>query len=87
MVQGEYVRARQIRNMYIVANTSAIRRIVIVSENIKAACFACCGHHGARNNMSFGVVLFAQFTIWIGTTGVKVAQRRIRYTVGSRIIG
>jgi hypothetical protein len=73
VLDGKDVRLRQVVNVDVVADATAVRRGVIVAEDgYRPAGFD--GPQNERNQMRLGFVLFAERRLGIGAGGIEVAQ-------------
>lgn len=71
MPDRKHMRPRQIDHMNIVADAGAIRRLIIVAIDFQIIRHARRSQHGARYQMGFGIVLFAQFAIETAPQALK----------------
>ena len=69
-----HVRVRDIAYVNIIAHAAAIRRVVVVAENMDWGSSARgCKHQ--RNEMGFRSMCLADFAVWICPRGVEITQR------------
>src|SRR3954453_12925175 len=78
---------RQIINVDVVTNASAVGCWVVRPKNIDRLALAECDLKDKRNEMGFGIVVFADRAIGCGAGRVEVTKCRVTKPVGVRIVG
>ena len=73
--QRQKMGLRQIENMDVVADTGAVRRVVIRSEDADFRAFTFSGLHDERNQMCFRMVVFAMDGR--RSCGVEITEGRV----------
>src|SRR6516162_3843148 len=68
---------RQITDMNVIADTSAIRGRIIIAKNLDQWLTPHCGKQNQRNQMGLGLMQFSKLTIGIGSRRIKIAQRYV----------
>ena len=68
------MRIRQIERMNVIANVRAIRRVIVVAENLKLFALSLSNLQNNRKQVRFRMVIFADRAVRLGTGNVEVAQ-------------
>ena len=72
----------QITDMDVIANAGAIRRVVVVAEDLQVGSMATHHVEHQRDQVGFRVVLFAEISVRISAGGVEVAEDHARQPIG-----
>ncbi len=84
--QGTQVGVRQVNDMDIVSNASAIGRWVVIAEDPDLLALAQGDLKHQGNQMGFGSVVFAQIALGRRASGVEIAKRRKAKPIGMGIV-
>ena len=65
----------QIRNMDIIPDAGAVRRIIVCSENGDVVPLPQRNLEDQRNQMGFRIMRFSDLSVWMGSAGIEIPQR------------
>src|SRR5690349_2642468 len=81
------MRGCKVRDVDIVADRRAVRRIIVIAKNCKVSNVSLEGHHGPRDEMGFALTQFTNFSRLIGPASIEIAQTEGGKAVRTAIIG
>ena len=67
----------QIRNMDIIPDAGAVRRIIVCSENGDVVPLPQRNLEDQRNQMGFRIMRFSDLSVWMGSAGIEIPQRNV----------
>src|SRR4051812_36344434 len=86
MFKCQYMCSTQVKYMYIISDTSSIRRIVVCAKNSNEWPDSFGSFQYKRDQMSFRIMVFSDFSIFGCPAGIKISKEDVIQSIGSMVV-